>query len=263
MIKKTKGKTENLVIDINKLVAGNSVDCVIFGFEEQQLKILLLKWKFGDSWTLPGGFIHKTEDLDSAARRILEERTNLENIFLNQFHTFGNINRNLLHKAFKEQKLDKNIFYSLDEESRKWISSRFITTGYFAFIDIKNASPNPDYLSEKCEWFSIDELPDLVYDHNDIIKKALAYIRIQLNYLPVSINLLPLKFTMQQLQKLYEEILNKKIVRSNFQRKMLKLGIFIRLEKEFKGAANKAPYLYTIDKHKYNELVKNGIGFTF
>ena len=263
MIKKTKGKTENLVIDINKLVAGNSVDCVIFGFEEQQLKILLLKWKFGDLWTLPGGFIHKTEDLDSAARRILEERTNLENIFLNQFHTFGNINRNLLHKAFKEQKLDKNIFYSLDEESRKWISSRFITTGYFAFIDIKNASPNPDYLSEKCEWFSIDELPNLVYDHNDIIKKALDYIRIQLNYLPVSINLLPHKFTMQQLQKLYEDILKKKLERSNFQRKMLKLGIFIRMEKEYTGSANKAPYLYCIDKPKYIELIKNGIGFTY
>ncbi len=263
MIKKIKSKTENLAIDIDNLLPGNSVDCAIFGFEDQKLKILLLKWKFGDLWTLPGGFIYKTEDLNSAAQRILEERTNLENIFLNQFHTFGNINRNLLHKAFKEEELDKNIFYNLDEKSRKWISSRFITTGYLAFIDIKNASPKPDYLSEKCEWFSIDELPNLVYDHIDIIKKALSYIKTQLNYLPVSINLLPYKFTMQQLQKLYEDILKKKLVRSNFQRKMLKLGIFIRMEKEFTGSPNKAPYLYCIDKPKYNKLVKRGIGFSY
>ncbi|RLD77429.1 MAG: NUDIX hydrolase [Bacteroidetes bacterium] len=263
MINKTRSKTEDIEFDIDNLIPGNSVDCVIFGFENQQLKILLLKWKFSNLWTLPGGFIYKTDDMDSAARRILEERTNLENIFLNQFHTFGNMNRNLLHKAFNEKKLDKNIFYSLDEETRKWISSRFITTGYFAFIDIKSSSPKPDYLSEKCEWFSIDELPNLVYDHNDIIKKALDYIRIQLNYLPVSINLLPHKFTMQQLQKLYEDILKKKLERSNFQRKMLKLGIFIRMEKEYTGSANKAPYLYCIDKPKYIELIKNGIGFTY
>lgn len=118
-------------------------------------------------------------------------------------------------------------------------------------------------MSDKCEWKAIDELPQLLYDHESIIQKGLTHLSIQLNYLPVSMLLLPKKFTMQDLQKLYESILNKKLERSNFQRKMLKLGIFIRLEKQLTGAANKAPYLYCFDKPKYTELIKKGIGFTY
>ena len=130
-------------------------------------------------------------------------------------------------------------------------------------LDIYKANPKPDFLSEKCEWKAIDELPHLLYDHEYIIQKGLTHLGVQLNYLPISMLLMPKKFTMQDLQKLYEAILNKNLERSNFQRKMLKLDIFIRLEKQLTGAANKAPYLYCFDKPKYNELIKKGIGFTY
>ena len=115
-------------------------------------------------------------------------------------------------------------------------------------------------MNEKYDWVAIDNIPDLIMDHDRIIRKCLDFIRVQLNYLPISMNLLPDEFTMKDLQKLYEAFLNEKLERSNFQRKMLKLGIFDRLKKKMSGAANKAPYLYRFDKDKYNELVKKGIG---
>ncbi len=254
---------KNIFLEVNKLIPHHSVDCVIFGFDNQELKILLLKWKFGTFWTLPGGFINKDEDMDNAAQRVLKERTGLDNVFLKQFYTFGNVARNFLPENAAKEKWQRENLVLVDEKFKKWVNNSFITTGYFAMIEIKKSSPKPDFVSEKCEWVSLKKIPQLIYDHNLIVDKALEQVRIQLNYLPIGINLLPNKFTMQQLQKLYEEILNKKLERSNFQRKMLKLGIFIRLEKKYTGAANKAPYLYLFDHIKYLKLVEQGIGFTY
>ena len=90
---------KNIFLEVNKLIPHHSVDCVIFGFDNQELKILLLKWKFGAFWTLPGGFINKDEDMDNAAQRVLKERTGLDNVFLKQFYTFGNVGRNLDRKS--------------------------------------------------------------------------------------------------------------------------------------------------------------------
>jgi hypothetical protein len=143
---------------------------------------------------------------------------------------------------------------------RNWLRQRFITTGYFALVDIKKCNPKADIMSELCEWRPIHNLPELVLDHREIITKALNHIRIQINYLPIGISLLPELFTMKELQKLYEAILEIELDRGNFQKKMLKLGIFLRQEKKLSGAANKAPYLYKFDNIKYNEMLKNGIG---
>ena len=253
----------NIILNVDELIPNHSVDCVIFGFDNHELKILLLKWKIGGFWTLPGGFINKDEDMDSAAQRVLKERSGLDNVFLKQFYTFGNANRNFLHQSVAKEKWERENLNFVDEKFKKWVNNSFITTGYFAMIDKKKSSPKHDIFSEKCEWVSIKKIPQLIYDHNLIVDKALEQVRIQLNYLPISINLLPNKFTMQQLQKLYEEILNKKLERSNFQRKMLKLGIFIRLEKKYTGAANKAPFLYQFNRTKYQNLVGQGIGLPY
>jgi len=244
---------------------GNSIDCVILGYEEQQLKILLLKWKHDNVWCLPGGFIRKDEDMDQAAQRILSERTGLDTVFLNQFYTFGSVKRSKLNIKVQLTRIDHILkgLRGIDDSFIDWIKQRFITTGYFALADIRKTYPHPDLLSEKCEWKSISSMPELMMDHKDIIYKALENIRIQLNYLPIGISLLPQKFTMQDLQKLYEAFLKTPLERSNFQRKMLKLEIFIRHEKHLTGAANKAPYLYSFDKPKYNELLKKGIGFAY
>ena len=239
---------------------GNSIDCIILGYESQQLKVLLLKWKNDGVWTLPGGFIKKTEHLDDAAQRVLRERTGLSSVFVKQFYTFGSSVRN------KNPQISKPLYHlkkmeELSPNFLKWVTDRFITTGYFALVDIKRIHPRPDAFSEVCEWKSLDALPPLILDHKAIITKALDHLKTQLNYLPIGISLLPKKFTMQDLRKLYEVILGKPLERSNFQRKLLKLGILIRHEKQMTGAANKAPYLYSFSEKKYYELIKNGIGF--
>ena len=248
---------ENMMSDLTQLVPGQSVDCVIIGFEEQNLKILILKWKAkGDIWALPGGFVFKKEDLDKAAIRVLQERTGIELPFLEQFKTFGNIDRcdgNVLTKNMESLGIKGKV--------ADWFKQRFISTGYLSLVDIQKCDPQPDFSSEKIKWASLDELPHLIFDHNDIVKTAVEFIKNQINYLPIGITLLPEKFTMKQLQSLYESILEKKLDRGNFQRKMLKLGIFIRHEKHLLGGAHKAPYLYSFDKEKYELLLEQGFGF--
>ena len=262
MVEQFKNHARLLVKDF---LPENSIDCVILGYEQQQLKVLLLKWKFEGGWALPGGFIKREEDMDDAAHRILKERTGLDSIFLNQFHTFGSNARFKKNAAFQAKRVQE-VLGALGIENPEfvnWINKRFITTGYFALVDIIKTRPKPDFLSEQCIWKPIDDLPDLIMDHAGIIDKAMEHLKIKLNYLPIGISLLPDQFTMPDLQRLYEGILQKKLERSNFQRKMLKLGIFIRHGKQLTGAANKAPYLYSFDTDKYKELVKDGIGFTY
>ncbi len=262
MDRKLKDFTNHVV---DECLPGKSIDCVILGFEEQQLKVLLLKWKYEDIWCLPGGFIRKDEDMDQAAARILEMRTGLNSVYLNQFYTFGSEKRSKLNEEAQLTRM-RHVLEELHGKNEKfitWITQRFITTGYFALVDIRKTDPHPDMLSERCAWKSLSNLTGLMMDHKEIIKKAMEHLRIQLNYLPIGMSLLPQKFTMQDLQKLYEAILKKPLERSNFQRKMLKLGFFIRHEKQLTGAANKAPYLYSFDADKYETLIKSGIGFKY
>lgn len=261
-------KSQDAILSLEKkldtYLPGNSIDCVIFGYEQQELKILLLQWKHHPVWSLPGGFIRKNEDLNAAAKRVLIERTGLTSVYLNQFHTFGSLERSELHKNAQFMRIDlfkKSRMFS--NETVAWLTKRFITTGYFALTNIEKTNPKPDILSAKCEWMSLKDLPPLLLDHNDIVQKALEHLRIRLNYLPIGVSLLPQKFTMQDLQKLYEAILQKPLERSNFQRKLLKLDFLNRHEKQMTGAAHKAPYLYSFDKMKYDQLIKKGIGFSF
>ena len=242
--------------DIDKLMPGQSVDCVIIGFDKEGLKILILKWKDPGLWALPGGFVLKTEDLDKAAVHVLKLRTGIQVPFLEQFKTFGNINR-------RDNLTVKNNLSSIEipKHINTWLEQRFISTGYVSLVDMEKCDPKPDFASESIAWCSLEELPSLIYDHQTIVQEAISYIRNQINYLPVGITLLPEKFTMKELQNLYESILEKKLDRGNFQRKMLKLGIFNRLEKQLEGGSHKAPYLYSFDKEKYEKLLEKGFGF--
>ncbi len=236
---------------------GQSVDCVIFGFDKGRLKVLLNRWRGQSLWGLPGGFIELSEDLDTAAHRVLSERTGLDSVYLDQFYTFGDPARQPIDRL-KAMLVD----FGIDvPEVLAWFGQRFITTGYFALVNIKEVKPQADALSDACQWHALHELPPLVLDHRDIIMRGLQHVRIQLNYLPVSRSLLPTKFTMRELQNLYEEILGEKLDRANFQRKMLKLGIFVRLDKRMSGGAHKAPFEYRFDIDKYEALLSQGIGY--
>jgi len=229
-----------------------SVDCVIFGFHENQLKVLLLKWKDIQQWCLPGGFIYKDEHVDESARRILNERTGLDDIFLKQFYTFGDPER-------EKNKKDSPI----GNFKNTWLAERFVTIGYYAMVEFSKVKPMPDPLSEDCSWWDVDKLPKLMLDHSNIVEKALESLRLNLNEYPVGHNLLPAKFTMPELQQLYETILDKKLDRRNFQKKMLSLGILSRLNERKFGGAHKAPYLYRFDQKKYQKAMKQGLKFGF
>ncbi len=246
----------NFIFNTDQFVPGHSVDCVIIGFDQEGLKVLVMKWKGPEMFCIPGGFIFKEEDLDKAAIRVLKERAGLELPFLEQFSTFGRVGRRdgdtLSHNLKMMQAPDRLIH---------WFEQRFISTGFVSLVDMKMCELKPDPMSESIGWFGIEELPNLIFDHREMVEEAVRYIRNQINYLPIGLTLLPEKFTMKELQHLYESILEKKLDRGNFQRKMLKLGIFIRHEKQLEGGAHKAPYLYSFDREKYQELLERGIGF--
>lgn len=231
-----------------------SVDCVIFGFHENQLKVLLLKHRHLNMWTLPGGFIYKDEPTDAAAYRVLRERTGLNEIFLKQFHVFGEPDRS--QKEFHLRDLRKD---GINADEDLWILQRFVTIGYYALVEFSKVSPAPDTLSEQCLWWEIHKVPSLILDHREILDRALLTLRTQLMYQPVGYNLLPEKFTMPELQKLYETILDKKLDRRNFQRKILGFKILRRLNETKQGVAHKAPYLYSFDLKKYNNALNEGL----
>ncbi len=233
-------------IDIGKFIAHLSIDCVIFGYKDRELKVLISKFKFGKgTWMLPGGHVLKTEGIDKAASRVLKDRTGLENIYLEQFRVFGDENRivNSEHKAIMKADL---IAYDerFDEEVTEWITSRFISVGYYALVDIHKVNPKNGFFDEYLEWRSINDIPQMNYDHNEILTYGLEALRQNLDRKLIGFNLLPETFTIKEIQELYEAVYDRPFARNNFQKKILDLNVLERLEKKFTGAQNKAPYLY-------------------
>lgn len=215
-------------------------DSVIFGFNGKHLKILVLEYHNTEYFALPGGFVKRDENVDDAVKRGLWERTGLENIYLEQFHTFGEVSRPAPDVM---QTILKNNGYQVTNDY--WMFDRFVSIGYYALINYEKVNALPDELSDSINWYSLDELPSLMMDHQHIVDKALQTLRENLDTKLVGINLLPQKFTMKDLQKVYEAVLGQKLRRTSFQRKMLSKDILVRHEKLFGGGAHKAPYLYS------------------
>ncbi|WP_199200303.1 NUDIX hydrolase [Adhaeribacter arboris] len=231
------------------LIPQLTLDCIILGFHNNQLRVLLLRWKNTQEWSLPGGPIRQNESVNAAAQRILQERTGLDDIFLQQFHVFGEVER--YSRAEIQEKL-KLIF-----DPELWYE-RAVSIGYYALVDYSRVNPTPDAYTDECQWWDIREIPFLLFDHNHIIQVALQALRNQLSWQPIGYNLLPHEFTLPELQKLYETILDRKLDPRNFQRKLLGLGILERLPIRRKGGAHKSPYLYRFDKAKYEAGLKEG-----
>ncbi len=237
-----------------------SIDCVIFGFHAGELKVLLLKWKGTDSWSLPGGRIYLDEAVNDAVIRILQERTGLKEIFLQQFYTFGETDR---YKSFDpeilmskmEQTFGKHFY---DEKYMK----RNVSIGFMALVEFEQVMATPDWYTDECRWWEISAIPDLLFDHNYMIEMALKALRRQVSYQPIGYNLLPEKFTMPELQRLYETILGKQLDRRNFQKLVLSYDILEKLPEKRTGGAFKSPFLYRFDKEKYDRAVRSEILFT-
>jgi ADP-ribose pyrophosphatase YjhB (NUDIX family) len=228
-----------------------SIDCVIFGYQDNQLNVLIPKLNFrGDFWALPSGFIYQDESIDQAARRILEERTGIKDIYLEQFRVFGEAprtNRLFLERLIQlnEDRLGDNRF---NRKEFDWITRRFVSIGYYALVDMRNVVPRKIDIDQAIEWCPIKQLPTMIMDHNDMVSQALDTLRLNLDQKLIAFNLLPETFTMKEVQELYEAIYDKPFARNNFQKKMLDLNVLERLEKKFTGAANKAPYLYRFQR---------------
>lgn len=218
---------------------GLALDFVIFGFHAQELKILILEYENTDLFALPGGFVRENEDLESAARRVLAQRTGLTDIYLEQFHTFGSLQR--YDPAPLAQIMQAKGHVAQPDH---WLLRRFVTVGYYALVDFTRAVPQPDAMADRCAWYELNQLPSLMLDHESIVAKALETLRETLDRKLIGFNLLEEAFTMHTLQRLYETVLGEPLNRSSFQRRMLSLGILQRLEKTYTGKAHKAPYLY-------------------
>ena len=224
-----------------------AIDCVIFGYENKTLKVLVAKLNYkGDFYALPSGYIGQEEDIDDAAQRILQSRTSIKDIYLEQFRVFGKANRNI--KSFLDKLIALNFkkedLENIDTTDYHWFGRRTISVGYYALVDINKVKPQLTDVDESIDWYNIHELPPMILDYNAITEEALKALRKHIDEKLNAFNLLPEKFTMKEVQEIYETIYEKSFARPNFQKKILELNILKRLGKKYTGAKNKAPYLY-------------------
>jgi len=215
-----------------------TTDCVVFGLDEEDLKVLLIQRglaPFENQWALPGGFIRVGEDVDACARRELQEETGLKNIFLEQLATIG----------------------TPDRDPREHV----VTVAYYALVNLIEHPPTADTDARNAAWFALDDLPPLAFDHTDILAIAQERLRGKVRYQPIGFELLPEKFTLTQLQALYERILESPLDKRNFRKKVQKLDILEETDEVEQDVARRAARLYRFDRSRYETLVKNGINF--
>ncbi len=218
--------------------AACTVDNVIFGFDEGDLKILLIKRgeePFSDEWALPGHFVYPSEDLENAAVRVLEEMTGLHNVFLEQVHTFGEANRHPF--------------------------GRVITVAYFSLIKIADYKLQPAGIAKKAKWVPISEVTDLPFDHSEILEACFQMLKRLVRTRPVGFELLPPKFTLTELQHLYEAILEVSLDKRNFRKKILSMNLLIDLNESQEGVAHRPARLFSFDQGKYQEFLSDGFNF--
>ena len=217
-----------------------TIDCTIFGFENGHLEVLLVKHAQGISagkWGLPGGWILKKEDIDTAAQRLLRELTGLNQIFLEQLKAFG--------------------------DPARFPLGRVITIGYYALIKKEDYNIKAGYTASEVKWHQIKNIPELIYDHSYILEYSLEQLRKKLKQAPIGFNLLPEKFTLLQLMQLYEEILNIEMDKPNFRRKILKMKLLKDLGEKQKDVSHRAAKLYKFDHDIYKKLSEKGFNFEF
>lgn len=235
-----------------------TVDCVIFGYREGDLKILLLRNKYLTNWCLPGGYIKKEETLEDAASRITENRTGIGNLFLQQFKAFSTPDRRTA-QSIDIKKVNEIIDIDLDHMG--WLSGPTITVGFYAITDIVNANLRPDILSTECAWFSIKNLPKLGFDHEDLVREALFTMRVHLYHFPIGKNLIPEKFTLREIKEFYEVMSGKELHASNFPGKLISIGLIKKTNEKRKIGAHRSPTFYTFNKKVYEKALKEGFVF--
>jgi 8-oxo-dGTP diphosphatase len=237
-----------------------SIDNVIFGYHDKELKVLLQRPRGMHKWVLSGGYIKRTESIDEAAKRIATERTGLVDLFLIQFKAFGSPDRIRVSDIPLEL---INQQAGIKDAKDLWIFDYFVSIGYYTLTKFDAVSPRGEYNMEECQWWDIKNLPPLLFDHNEILTAALKAMRLDLYHYPVDYELLPAKFTLPEIHTLYETILDKKLDSRNFAKKLISSGIIKKLNERKKIGPHRSPYLYVFDRRKYNLALKDGIVLAF
>ena len=215
-----------------------SVDCVIFGFDEGDLKVLLIQRgedPYKNKWALPGNLVYPDEDLDAAAKRVLNELTGLTKIYMEQVHSFGRVDRHPL--------------------------GRVVTVAYYSLVLISDYKVRTASFAKKAIWHSIRNLPQLAFDHEEIIEVCREQLQKKVLNRPIGFELLPQKFTLTQLQHLYEAILETEFDKRNFRKKILKMNLLVDLKEAQNKVAHRPPRLYMFDQKRYENLKAKGFNF--
>lgn len=215
-----------------------TVDCVIFGLDESDLKVLLIQRgqaPFEGQWALPGGFVQMNEMLDEAARRELQEETGVSNVFLEQLYTYSGV----------------------DRDPRE----RVVTVAYFALVKLCDHRIKATTDARNAAWFAMHDTPKLAFDHAQILEQAQERLKAKVRYQPVGFELLPEKFTLTQLQRLYETILERALDKRNFRKKILGMDLLVELDEIEQDVAHRAARLYSFDRKKYQKLAQKGFNF--
>ncbi len=218
--------------------AALTVDCVVFGLDDSELKVLLIQRAldpFKGRWALPGGFVRVEETVDQAARRELEEETGLKEVFLEQLFTFGAVNR----------------------DPRE----RVVSVAYYALVKLAAHETQAATDAADAKWYPVSQVPKLAFDHADILAAALARLKGKLRYEPIGFELLPPKFTLSQLQHLYEAVLATGLDKRNFRKKVLGFGLLVPLEETQMTGRHRPAQLFRFDADKYEKLKKKGFNF--
>jgi 8-oxo-dGTP diphosphatase len=215
-----------------------TVDCVVFGLDAEDLQVLLVQRgvePFRGRWALPGGFVRLHETLEEAARRELEEETGVRQVFLEQLYTFGAVNR----------------------DPRE----RVVSVAYYALAKLSDHRIKAATDARDAAWFAVSDVPPLAFDHDDILAVALERLKSKVRYQPIGFELLPAKFTLGQLQRLYETVLERPLDKRNFRKKILGMDLLVGLDEVEMDVAHRAARLYRFDKAKYRQLERQGFNF--
>jgi len=218
--------------------AALTVDCVVFGFDEGELKVLLIERAlepFKGKWALPGGFVRVDETVDDAARRELAEEAGLKDVFLEQLYTFGAVNR----------------------DPRE----RVVSVAYYALVKLAAHDTRAATDAADARWFPISKVPKLAFDHADILATALTRLKGKVRYQPIGFELLPPKFTLSQLQHLYESVLETDLDKRNFRKKVLGFGLLVPLKETRMTGRHRPAQLFRFDTDKYEKLIRKGFLF--
>lgn len=215
-----------------------AVDCVVFGLDDDDLKVLLIRRgmePFLGRWALPGGFVHMDETVEEAARRELREEAGIDRAVLEQFHVFS----------------------SIDRDPRE----RVVSVAHVALVKLSDHSVRAATDAREAAWFGVDDLPKLAFDHDVIVEMAIGKLRTKVTQTPIGFELLPKKFTLTQLQRVYEKVLDRELDKRNFRKKVLATGLLIETDEVEQDVAHRAARLFRFDEKAYRKLEKEGFVF--